>query len=43
MRDERLDKAFEAWVEAQSTALDVVREATGSRRPMWTWPRVTAG
>ena len=29
MRDERLDKAFEAWVEAQTTALDVVREATG--------------
>jgi hypothetical protein len=29
MRDERLDKAFEAWVEAQTTALDVVRQATG--------------
>ena len=29
MRDERLDKAFQAWVEAQTTALDVVREATG--------------
>ncbi len=29
MRDERLDKAFEAWVQAQTTALDVVREATG--------------
>jgi hypothetical protein len=29
MRDERLDKAFEAWVQAQATALDVVREATG--------------
>jgi hypothetical protein len=29
MRDERLDKAYEAWVQAQTTALDVVREATG--------------
>jgi hypothetical protein len=29
MRDERLDRAFEAWVQAQTTALDVVREATG--------------
>jgi Protein of unknown function (DUF1214) len=29
MRDERLDKAFEAWVQAQTTALDVVRQATG--------------
>ena len=29
MRDERLDQAFEAWIQAQTTALDVVREATG--------------
>ncbi len=29
MRDERLDKAFDAWLEAQTTALDVVRQATG--------------
>ena len=29
MRDERLDAAFEAWVAAQTAALDVVRQATG--------------
>ena len=28
MRDERLDAAFEAWVAAQTAALDVVRQAT---------------
>ena len=28
MRDERLDKAFDAWVAAQTAALDVVRQAT---------------
>ena len=29
MQDDRLDKAFEAWVQAQKAALDVVRTATG--------------
>jgi hypothetical protein len=29
MRDERLDKAFDAWVAAQQAALDVVRKAEG--------------
>jgi hypothetical protein len=29
MRDERLDKAFDAWVAAQQAALDVVHTATG--------------
>ncbi len=29
MRDERLDKAFDAWVAAQQAALDVVHHATG--------------
>jgi hypothetical protein len=28
MRDERLDAAFEAWLQAQTAALDVVRQAT---------------
>src|ERR1700693_6385443 len=29
MQDERLEKAFEAWLQAQTAALDVVRTATG--------------
>src|SRR5580700_6895985 len=29
MRDERLDAAFDAWLQAQTAALDVVRQATG--------------
>jgi hypothetical protein len=29
MEDERLNKAFDAWVAAQTAALDVVRQATG--------------
>ncbi len=29
MQDDRLDRAFDAWVQAQSAALDVVRQATG--------------
>jgi hypothetical protein len=29
MQDERLNKAFDAWVAAQSAALDIVRQATG--------------
>ena len=28
MRDERLDTAFDAWLQAQTAALDVVRQAT---------------
>ncbi|HEY1653425.1 MAG TPA: DUF1214 domain-containing protein [Acidimicrobiales bacterium] len=28
MQDERLDAAFEAWIQAQTAALDVVRQAT---------------
>ena len=37
MQDDRLDAAFDAWVQAQTAALDVVRQATGvpesRRRP----------
>src|ERR1700683_4208128 len=29
MHDDRLDAAFDAWVQAQTAALDVVRQATG--------------
>ena len=29
MQDDRLDAAFDAWVQAQTAALDVVRQATG--------------
>ena len=29
MRNDRLDAAFDAWVQAQTAALDVVRQATG--------------
>ena len=29
MRDDRLDAAFDAWVQAQTAALDVVRQAAG--------------
>jgi Protein of unknown function (DUF1214) len=29
MQDDRLDKAFDAWVQAQTAALDVVRTASG--------------
>src|SRR6202034_4527704 len=29
MRDDRLDAAFDAWLQAQTAALDVVRQATG--------------
>ena len=29
MQDERLDAAFDAWMQAQTAALDVVRQATG--------------
>ena len=28
MRDDRLDAAFDAWLQAQTAALDVVRQAT---------------
>ena len=29
MHDDRLDAAFDAWIQAQTAALDVVRQATG--------------
>ena len=29
MQDDRLNAAFDAWLQAQTTALDVVRQATG--------------